>query len=65
MEIYRGSETGHTAKPRTVSNPFDPLSRHRILSPRIGRSLLGATVFYRVKATGGDAASDSPWSNVV
>ena len=65
VEIYRGMNTEYTATTRMDFTSFDPLRRWRAVAPHVGHSLLGATRFYRVKATGDTPASDSPWSKVV
>jgi hypothetical protein len=65
VEIYRGTNTEYTATTRMDFTSFDLLRRYRAVAPNVGHSRLGATRFYRVKATGDFSASDSPWSNVV
>ena len=65
VEIYSGTATAHTATTRMDFTGVHPFRRYRALAPRLGPFLLGAIVFYRVKATGGATAADSPWSNVV
>jgi hypothetical protein len=65
VEIYSGENTQYTAKTRGDFNRFDPIGRFGTFSSALGSSLFGSIEFYRVKATGGSTALDSPWSNVV